>query len=75
MKMMAAVSFSVLLLGIGNAQLSTEYNKKTCPNVSSVVEDVVKEAMKRDARITTSLICLHFHDCFVQVSNTELLRR
>ena len=51
------------------AQLSPSFYSSTCPNVLNIIEDVLKKAFSSDIRIGASLIRLHFHDCFVDVSN------
>ncbi|CAJ2658007.1 unnamed protein product [Trifolium pratense] len=50
-----------------DAQLSPSFYGKTCPNVSSIVREVVRNVSKTDPRMLASLIRLHFHDCFVQL--------
>jgi len=49
-------------------QLSASFYSSTCSNVSSIVRDSVQQALTSDSRIAASLIRLHFHDCFVDVS-------
>lgn len=56
-----------------NAQLSTNYYSTTCPNVSSIVQNVIQQALQSDARIGASLIRLHFHDCFVNGCDASVL--
>jgi peroxidase len=60
------VVFGVLPFS-SDAQLSPSFYSKTCPNVSSIVREVVRNVSKTDPRMLASLIRLHFHDCFVQV--------
>jgi len=60
-----------LLLNPSHAKLTSTFYSKTCPNVSSIVRNVVQQALQNDPRITASLTRLLFHDCFVNViSNT-----
>lgn len=47
------------------AQLSSTFYDSTCPNVSTIVRNIVQQAQSSDARIVASLTRLHFHDCFV----------
>ncbi|WJX22904.1 peroxidase [Trifolium repens] len=59
----------LVLLGLplsSNAQLSPTFYSKTCPNVSSIVSNVLTNVSKTDPRMLASLVRLHFHDCFVQ---------
>uniref|UniRef100_A0A453IJZ1 Peroxidase n=1 Tax=Aegilops tauschii subsp. strangulata TaxID=200361 RepID=A0A453IJZ1_AEGTS len=53
----------------GAAQLDDKFYDGSCPGVHKVVRRVLREAHKADVRIYASLTRLHFHDCFVQVSN------
>uniref|UniRef100_A0A7C9CV29 peroxidase n=1 Tax=Opuntia streptacantha TaxID=393608 RepID=A0A7C9CV29_OPUST len=61
-----------LLLSTSYAQarekLSTCYYSSTCPKALEIVEDGVLEAIKEESRMGASLLRLHFHDCFVNVS-------
>ncbi|KAL0419209.1 UNVERIFIED_CONTAM: Peroxidase 4 [Sesamum radiatum] len=63
----------VLLTGSSSAQLSTDFYKKSCPNVFSVVNSVVKSAVQKEKRMGASLLRLHFHDCFVQGCDGSIL--
>jgi peroxidase len=60
------VVFGVLPFS-SDAQLDPSFYKNTCPNVSSIVREVITNVSKTDPRMLASLIRLHFHDCFVQV--------
>lgn len=70
-----AVFFALLILlcagGSGEAQLTPTFYDEACPdvNVTSIVRGVIQEALQTDPRIAASLIRLHFHDCFVNVTN------
>lgn len=48
--------------------LSLNYYHKTCSNVESIVAQVVKDAVSKDATVPAALLRLHFHDCFIRVS-------
>ncbi|XP_073222618.1 peroxidase 15 [Cicer arietinum] len=66
--------FAVLiLLYLSNAQLSSTFYSNTCPNVSSIVRNVVQQALQNDSRIAASLTRLHFHDCFVNGCDASIL--
>ncbi|KAI9122205.1 hypothetical protein K1719_006894 [Acacia pycnantha] len=56
-----------------NAQLTSTFYSTTCPNVSSIVSNVVQQALQSDLRIGASLTRLHFHDCFVNGCDGSLL--
>ncbi|KAL8029282.1 hypothetical protein ABFX02_14G215700 [Erythranthe guttata] len=56
-----------------NGQLSTTFYATTCPNISSVVLNVIQQAQRADVRAAPKLIRLHFHDCFVDGCDGSLL--
>lgn len=64
--------YVVVVLGglplFSNAQLDQYFYRETCPQLHFIVHKVVWKASLRDTRIFASLVRLHFHDCFVQVS-------
>ncbi|PNY06531.1 peroxidase [Trifolium pratense] len=66
-----ALCYVVVVFGMlpssSDAQLSPSFYTKTCPNVSSIVHEVISNVSKTDPRMLASLIRLHFHDYFVQV--------
>ncbi|GAU31499.1 hypothetical protein TSUD_332740 [Trifolium subterraneum] len=61
------------LLNPSNAQLTSTFYTNTCPNVSSIVRNVIQQALQNDSRIAASLIRLHFHDCFVNGCDASIL--
>ncbi|XP_058740441.1 peroxidase A2-like [Vicia villosa] len=63
----------LILLNPSNAQLVSTFYSNTCPNVSSIVRNVVQQALQNDSRIGASLIRLHFHDCFVNGCDASVL--
>ncbi|XP_011625273.1 peroxidase A2-like [Amborella trichopoda] len=71
--LLALLGLIVGLFGVGNAQLSASFYNTTCPNVTSIVRNVVQQAFQSDVRIGASLIRLHFHDCFVDGCDGSLL--
>ncbi|XP_011037955.1 PREDICTED: peroxidase A2-like [Populus euphratica] len=74
-KAIVAASFFVVLLGgtLAYGQLTPTFYDQTCPNVSSIIRDVITETLVSDPRIGASLIRLHFHDCFVNGCDGSLL--
>jgi len=52
------------------AQLSPDYYNKVCPQALPIIYSVVKQAIIDEKRMAASLLRLHFHDCFVNVSCT-----
>ncbi|KAK2363517.1 Peroxidase 53 [Trifolium repens] len=63
----------LILLNPSNAQLNSTFYTNTCPNVSSIVRNVIQQALQNDSRIAASLIRLHFHDCFVNGCDASIL--
>ncbi|XP_038700865.1 peroxidase A2-like [Tripterygium wilfordii] len=69
------VVLSGFLLGgsFSYAQLSPTFYDETCPNVTTIIRDIIEDALESDPRIGASLIRLHFHDCFVQGCDASIL--
>ncbi|XP_042408206.1 peroxidase 15-like [Zingiber officinale] len=55
------------------AQLTTTFYDTTCPNVSTIVRDQVRQAQSSDQRILASLTRLFFHDCFANGCDGSIL--
>lgn len=53
------------------AALSMDYYGMSCPFAEMVVRSVVSQALMGDPSLAASLLRLHFHDCFVQVSASK----
>ena len=51
--------------------LSSAFYDASCPGAHDVVRRVIQDARVSDPRIPASLIRLHFHDCFVNVSTNS----
>jgi len=51
-----------------DAHLSPNFYDKLCPKALPIIKSVVQRAIIRERRIGASLLRLHFHDCFVNVS-------
>lgn len=51
-----------------HGSLSSDYYDSSCPKALSIVEAEVAAAIKKEPRMGASLLRLHFHDCFVNVS-------
>ena len=65
---LVASSAFMILEAKGKLSLSPTHYSSTCPNVLSIVKKAVIEAINKETRIGASLLRLHFHDCFVNVS-------
>lgn len=79
MKNMETRSFNILVLALlivpfvlamtgVQAQLSTDFYKNTCPNVESIVSQVVANKFQQTFVTAPATLRLLFHDCFVRVS-------
>lgn len=54
-------------------QLTATYYSKTCPNLQTIVSNVMTQAVQKEARMAASILRLFFHDCFVQGCDASLL--
>jgi len=63
------ITFVFAFVQCVHAQLSPNFYQSTCPNVTSIVGQVIQQALQNDSRIAASLLRMHFHDCFVNVSS------
>lgn len=61
------VNFFILSVGV-RSQLTPDFYKTTCPDLYRIVRREVQKALKYEMRMGASLLRLHFHDCFVNVS-------
>jgi len=50
------------------AKLTPNYYDKICPKALPIIKSIVKQAIVHEPRMGASLLRLHFHDCFVNVS-------
>ncbi|XWS28241.1 hypothetical protein CRYUN_Cryun25bG0049700 [Craigia yunnanensis] len=64
---------AAMMLRGSNAQLSSTFYAKSCPNLSSIVRSVLQSAQQNDIWIFPKLVRLHFHDCFVNGCDASLL--
>ncbi|XP_021889861.1 peroxidase 47-like [Carica papaya] len=64
--------FVVLVIGsgfrFGAEALNMNYYIMTCPFAEAIVRNTVNRALQADPTLAASLIRMHFHDCFIQVS-------
>lgn len=49
-------------------KLTSDFYSCSCPKLLPIVKKGVAKAIKKETRIGASLLRLHFHDCFVNVS-------
>ena len=53
---------------LAKAQLKPDYYEKICPKALAKIQKIVYEAVSQEPRMGASLLRLHFHDCFINVS-------
>ncbi|KAL3830247.1 hypothetical protein ACJIZ3_019049 [Penstemon smallii] len=63
----------LLVIGVGNAQLSANFYSTSCPNLLTIIRTAVNAAVASEARMGASLLRLHFHDCFVNGCDASVL--
>ncbi|KAL2896376.1 Peroxidase 4 [Bienertia sinuspersici] len=73
MVLMLVAYVLVVTIRSSNAQLTTNFYSKSCPNLDSTVKSVVQSAIKKEARMGASLLRLFFHDCFVNGCDGSIL--
>jgi len=58
--------------GVGSigaqAQLAIDFYDDSCPQIYDIVRAEIQKAVATETRIAASLVRVHFHDCFVNVS-------
>jgi len=57
----------------GGFPLQPRFYEHTCPQMQAIVGAIVARAHAEDPRMATSLLRLHFHDCFVQGCDASVL--
>ncbi|KAL1290776.1 hypothetical protein HN51_059296 [Arachis hypogaea] len=72
-RLVLALAIFALVLGNGNAQLSTNFYSSSCPKLFSTVRSTVQSAISKEARMGASLLRLFFHDCFVNGCDGSIL--
>nr|ADN96692.1 peroxidase 5 [Rubia cordifolia] len=68
-----AILMASFLVSSSNAQLSTNFYAKTCPNLQTVVRNAMTAAVSKERRMGASILRLFFHDCFVNGCDAGLL--
>ncbi|WCJ32713.1 Peroxidase superfamily protein [Euphorbia peplus] len=63
---------SILIFSEGNG-LSLNYYEKTCPQLESIVANVVKKAFVKDNTLSAALLHMQFHDCFIRGCDGSVL--
>ncbi|KAK7388218.1 hypothetical protein VNO78_23028 [Psophocarpus tetragonolobus] len=66
------INMFLFLLAV-RSQLTTDFYKSSCPNLSKIVRREVQKALMNEIRMGASLLRLHFHDCFVNGCDGSIL--
>ncbi|EXB55368.1 Peroxidase 45 [Morus notabilis] len=66
------VPFVLAMTGV-QAQLSTDFYKNTCPNVESIVSQVVANKFQQTFVTAPATLRLLFHDCFVRGCDASVM--
>lgn len=61
------------LVGSANADLRMGFYSKSCPKAEKIVQDYVNKHIPNVPSLAAALIRLHFHDCFLRVSNLPFI--
>ncbi|KAL4620604.1 hypothetical protein ACB092_06G167400 [Castanea dentata] len=64
---------SLLAYSSVNAQLSPNFYATTCPNLQTLVQNAMRQAVTKEARMGASILRLFFHDCFVNGCDASIL--
>ncbi|XP_060189687.1 peroxidase 51-like [Lycium barbarum] len=59
-------SVTIFMPDLVSAQLKTNYYAKTCPNVETIVRNVVKQKIQQTLVTIPAVLRIFFHDCFVE---------
>lgn len=68
----SVLSFALLVLSISSPTsnaLNLNYYGDTCPQLEYTVTNAVKKAISNDKTVPAALLRMHFHDCFIRVTN------
>lgn len=59
---------AAMVITPSSAQLNACFYDNVCPQALPKIREIVRQAVKDEPRMGASLLRLHFHDCFVNVS-------
>uniref|UniRef100_A0A3Q7FJB7 Peroxidase n=1 Tax=Solanum lycopersicum TaxID=4081 RepID=A0A3Q7FJB7_SOLLC len=64
---------SIFMPNLVDAQLKTNFYAQTCPNVESIVRNVVNQKFKQTFVTIPAVLRLFFHDCFVEGCDASVI--
>jgi peroxidase len=67
---LTVMTAAVASAAFGAAELTADYYSETCPQALGTIKFLVGAAILSEPRMGASLVRLHFHDCYVNVSST-----
>ncbi|RCV12401.1 hypothetical protein SETIT_2G266900v2 [Setaria italica] len=69
----AAVALVAALLPSGEAKLSPDYYRSTCPDVEAIVREAVAKKVNETFVTVPATLRLFFHDCFVEGCDASVI--
>ena len=69
----AMMVFAMLATASNGQLLDPHFYDRVCPAALPAIRKVVEEAVAVEPRMGASLLRLHFHDCFVNVTPVSML--
>ncbi|CAM6084600.1 unnamed protein product [Calypogeia fissa] len=74
----AALLLLVCIAGVfgivnGQPSMSLTYYSTSCPQVSTIVDQIILAAIQQSKNVVGGLLRLHFHDCFVRGCEASVL--
>ncbi|XP_047319393.1 peroxidase P7-like [Impatiens glandulifera] len=67
------ITISLLSISSTNAQLRNNFYGVSCPNLQTIVFNVMRDSVRQQPRLGASILRLFFHDCFVNGCDGSVL--
>ncbi|XP_047317849.1 peroxidase P7-like [Impatiens glandulifera] len=67
------ITISLLSISGTNAQLRNNFYGVSCPNLQTIVFNVMRDSVRQQPRLGASILRLFFHDCFVNGCDGSVL--
>ncbi|KAE8689392.1 Peroxidase 16 [Hibiscus syriacus] len=67
------ISMVLMIVQIGEGQLSEDFYANSCPNLESIVSQQVSTKFSQPFVTVRATLCLFFHDCFVEGCDASVL--
>lgn len=72
-RIFSMLTIILVVIEVGEAQLSENFYSKTCPQVESIVKQAVVKKYSQTFITAQATLRMFFHDCFVQVIHLLIL--